>query len=95
MESQNSLNQNGSRLLEENSFNDFLYTLNIMCLGNYEDENSRDYQKAKKTFEIFRENKWKVKEFQWVMKEFVKNHRSNNWFPADFLDYYSQNYGLY
>lgn len=95
MENQNSLNQNGSKLLDESYFNDFLYTLDIMCNGNYHNENSKEYKRAKKTFEIFRERKWKVKEFQWVMKEFVLCHKSNTWYPADFIFYYEENYGRY
>ncbi len=79
--------------LSSDQFSEFLATLNFMCLGDYENPKSRDYRKALAAFNLFQERKWTVAEFDWVMKEFVKCHRSQYWFPADFLTFHRQNYG--
>lgn len=62
---------------------------------NYVENESKNKGKCQIAYELMLSKKWKVHQFQEVLKEFGIRHKLNYWMPAHLFEIHRELYGDY
>jgi hypothetical protein len=83
-----------SGLIGSNEFNEFIFMLDNLFIGqDYMDPKGEYYKKAAYSFELFKKSKWTIEEFRYVMNRFQFTWAYQNWMPVNFFEIHKRNYG--
>ena len=79
-------------LVGQDEFKAMLYFLDAMFEGDFENENSKAYKKAKLTFEMLKDRGCKVGEFRDVIQTFTAIWTKSFYQPADIVKLWRDEY---